>query len=84
MIHFFFRLGTQVKRYGPYTALYDHLRLLYGPYYRRNIGRRNTDRKVTVYESYCLGILRRSTKVSSKFRVYRYLVWSEFQLVTSC
>jgi hypothetical protein len=45
-------LATQVKRYGPYTALYDRLRLLYGPYYRRNIGRRNTGRKVTVYGPY--------------------------------
>jgi hypothetical protein len=26
-------------------ALYDRLRLLYGPYYHRNIWRRNTDRK---------------------------------------
>ncbi len=32
------------------------IRLLYGPYDCRNIGRRNTDRKVTVYGPYCLGI----------------------------
>ncbi len=42
--------NTQVKWYGPYTALYDRLRLPYRPYYRRNIGHRNMDHKVTVYE----------------------------------
>ncbi len=37
------------------------IRSVYGPYYRHNIGRRNTDRKLIVYGPYCLGIRHRIT-----------------------
>ncbi len=58
---------NKIDIYSEYLLFKSHasicpgwtIRSVYGPYYRRNIGRRNTHRKVIVYGRYCLGIRHR-------------------------